>query len=211
MSLKKIAAVMIAGIFAFSLMAGTADAARGGAKLGGARPKVTTPAPKTTSPSADKKVSPNNKDYSPSKTANEYSKTPPGVNPKSPGMPNTGTRWGNVMRGIGFFAGGMLLGSLLSNLLGFGGGFLGDVLGLLFNIILIYALFKFIMYVFRRFKNRGSSAERDNPYNDRNRIENSYNAVQHDKVVDLNKHNDGQSFTGDNYDAKSMADKYRNM
>lgn len=211
MKLKKITSIMVAAAMVFSLAVCTADAARGGAKLGGA-PKISAPAPKAVTPSASqKKTGPNNKEYAPSKNANEYNKTAPKTGTGQPAAaPNTGTRWGNVMRGIGFLAGGMLLGHLLSNMLGMGGGFMADVLGLLFNIILVYAVFKLIMYVIRRFRNRGKGTGYTSQYTDYNTIDNDYRTAdnnQNFKIQDIGQPSQG----GDGYDAKTMADKYRNM
>lgn len=211
MNFRKITSVMVAAALVLSVTAGTTDAARGGAKLGGA-PKISTPAPKATTPStSQKKTGPNNKEYAPSKNANEYNKTAPQSGTgQAATAPNTGTRWGNVMRGIGFFAGGMLLGHLLSNMLGMGGGFLADVFGLLFNIILVYAVFKLILYVIRRFRNRGKGTGYSSPYTDYNTIDNDYKASHNSrgfKIQDIGQ----PSNNGADYDAKTTANKYRNM
>lgn len=59
------------------------------------------------------------------------------------------------MRGIGLFAGGMFLGSMLSSLFGLGNfGWAADFLGLLFNVVLIYVLFKAVSAVWRDIRDR---------------------------------------------------------
>ena len=59
------------------------------------------------------------------------------------------------MRGIGLFAGGMFLGSMLSSLFGLGNfGWAADFLGLLFNVVLIYVLFKAVSAVWRAIRDR---------------------------------------------------------
>lgn len=229
MKLKNVLNIGIAAVFAVTMLlgAGTADAAKGGAKLGGfGAPKVTAPAPKATAPSpsggaATKKVdSPNTKEYAPSKAANEHSatapKAQPGVGAANPAA-NTGTRWGNMLRGMGFFAGGMLLGSLLSNMLGMGGGFLGDLLGVLANVVMIYLVYKLIRFgisaIFNR-KRKNDGYDNTNPYNpySSNRQDNGrMNATPLD-VQDAAPWNpSGPAQNGNGYDPKSTADRYRKM
>lgn len=66
------------------------------------------------------------------------------------------------MRNIGLLAGGMMLGSLLGHLFGFGAsGFMADVLGLLMNGILIYVGIRLVFWLIARF--RGNGTERS-PY-----------------------------------------------
>ena len=66
------------------------------------------------------------------------------------------------MRNIGLLAGGMVLGSLLGHLFGFGAsGFMADVLGLLVNGILIYVGIRLVFWLIARF--RGNGTERS-PY-----------------------------------------------
>lgn len=68
---------------------------------------------------------------------------------------NRSSAWGGAMRGIGLFAGGMFLGSMLSSLFGMGNfGWAADFLGLLFNVVLIYVLFKAVSAVWRAIRDR---------------------------------------------------------
>lgn len=227
MKLRNVLNVGIAVVFAATMMMGigSADAAKGGAKLGGfSAPKVTAPAPKATAPSggtATKKAdSPNTKEYAPSKAASEHSATAPkaqqapgAVNPAA----NTGTRWGNMLRGMGFFAGGMLLGSMLSHMLGMGGGFLGDLLGVLANVVIVFLVYKLIRFgisaIFNRKKNNGGfdNTSPYNPYSSNSQDDGRMNATQMD-VRDAAPWNQAsQSRGGNDYDPKSTADRYRRM
>lgn len=68
------------------------------------------------------------------------------------------SRWGSALRNIGLFAGGMFLGSMLSSMFGMG-GFMGDVLGLIANVILIGIVVMIIMAIYRKLfgkKNEGN-------------------------------------------------------
>ena len=123
----------------------TAYAAKGGAKM--SIPK-SAPAPKAPAASAtsnantSKSVSGNGSSYAPSKDAKSLEKNAPAANAKSnTAAANANTqsssRLGSIMRGIGIFAGGMLLGSMLSHLFGMGSGMFADIMGLLMNGLLI--------------------------------------------------------------------------
>ena len=61
------------------------------------------------------------------------------------------------MRGIGLFAGGMFLGSMLSHFFGWGSlGWGADILGLLVNIFIFYLVIKGITSLWRWLRNRRS-------------------------------------------------------
>ncbi|WP_294024138.1 hypothetical protein [uncultured Megasphaera sp.] len=65
------------------------------------------------------------------------------------------SRLGSVMRGIGFFAGGMFLGSMLSHLFGWGSlGWGADILGLLVNIFILYLVIKGAAALWRWLRDR---------------------------------------------------------
>ena len=112
----------------------TAYAAKGGAKM--SIPK-SAPAPKapaagvTSNGSTSKSVSGNGSSYAPSKDAKSLEKNAPAANAKSNAAAanantQSSSRLGSIMRGIGIFAGGMLLGSMLSHLFGMGSGMFAD-------------------------------------------------------------------------------------
>ncbi len=155
MKMKKLGAVLMAAAFMMSASAGVADAAKGGARI--SVPKVSAPAPKASAPaksssssasSEAKKDTPNTKDYAPSKKASEYGESAPTAKSNTTASTNSaaaantaansGTRWGSALRTMGMLAGGMMLGSMLSSLFGFGAGsWLADVLGVVANIAII--------------------------------------------------------------------------
>ena len=185
MNLKKIlAAAMIGSLTAWtapicvpadmgSPIFSQAEAAKGGARIA---PRSAPAAPKSSpsSSSSGKAVSGNGSGYAPSKSANQLDKNAPAANatksaPAS-GAANTAnksTGWGSALRNIGLFAGGMLLGSMLSSMLGMGGAF-GDIMGVLMNIVLAAAVFIAIRWAWNRFRSRKednvyqSSASRSN-------------------------------------------------
>ena len=65
------------------------------------------------------------------------------------------SRLGSVMRGIGLFAGGMFLGSMLSHLFGWGSlGWGADILGLLVNIFILYLVIKGAAALWRWLRDR---------------------------------------------------------
>lgn len=141
-----------------------ADAAKGGARISAPRPRpAAAPRPAPVQPGDNKAARPN-QEYKPSKPASQAAPTAPKATPAPAAAPaaNAGTPWGGMMRNIGLLAGGMMLGSLLGQLFGFGGsGFLADLLGLLMNGLLIYAGIRLVLWLIARF--RGRSAAK-NPY-----------------------------------------------
>lgn len=211
MKFKKILAVLMVGAVtaayspivldgAFSV----AYAAKGGAKIRSSAPKASKPAPKSNA--AEKKASPNNKDYAPSKKAADLEKNAPAANAKAPAnkaanTQQSGSKWGNTLRNIGLFAGGMMLGSLLSNALGLGGlgGMMGDILGLLMNVVLFGAAFMAIRWLWNRFRHKGANVQESGMRN----VTPQSPSAPHGDILDI------QPPTGD-YDAKSTADRYRN-
>lgn len=171
MERKKIMAVIAAG---FLTMAAAGLPENAEAAIGGMRaPRMTTPRINTPRPQTPRANSPlqnarPNQQYHPSQKAGDIPSAAPRAASPSPragmnSVPYHGTRWGNMLRGMGLFAGGMMLGGLLGNLFGFGAGsFMGDFFGLLINGLLIYFVFHFLSRLWSSF--RGSAARRENPY-----------------------------------------------
>ena len=144
----------------------TAYAAKGGAKM--SIPK-SAPAPKapaagaTNNANTSKSVSGNGSSYAPSKDAKSLDKNAPAANAKSnTAAANTNaqssSRLGSIMRGIGIFAGGMLLGSMLSHLFGMGSGMFADILGLLMNGLLIVVAIMAVRWLWNKFRGNKTSA-----------------------------------------------------
>ena len=155
-----------------------------------------------------KAVSGNNKEYKPSKNAKELTNgaptaksattTTPNANAKA--NTNTGTGFGNTLRNIGLFAGGMMLGGLIGSLLGdFGGGLLGDVLGLIFNLAIFYALYRGGRYLWDKCKGNRQS---QNKIEDRQPID-----ITPPQASDY----PNKLTIGMDYEAKKAADYYRQL
>ncbi len=129
--------------------------------------------------------------YQPSKSARDLNRTAP----TSPQM-NTGSRWGNTLRNIGLFAGGMFLGSMLASMFGFGGLF-GDILGLLANVAIFGLVVFAAMYLWKKFK---SPAQTQNP------VVNNFESQKQLQTFDQPRNDK----IGMDYDPKRTADFYRN-
>lgn len=212
----------------------TAYAAKGGAKLGGGSMRTPSAAPSTpkasapsSSSSSSKSVSGNGNSYQPSKSAKDLNKEAPAANSRANNSAATnannrnnantqqsGSRWGSALRNIGLFAGGMFLGSMLSHALGglgFGTGMLGDIFGLIFNIIMLVVLFMIIRWLWNKFRgnnnNRRGGSNGGNYYNnygDGNRDLNMRGPQDNSQRMSL--HDDAEQ----GYNAKRTADRYRN-
>ena len=123
------------------------QAAKGGIRMSAPRSAPAAPAPKAT----PKTNTNNNTSSAQSQTRNQS--TAPRTNANT--TTNRSSACGGAMRGIGLFAGGMFLGSMLSSLFGLGNfGWAADFLGLLFNVVLIYVLFKAVSAVWRAIRDR---------------------------------------------------------
>lgn len=96
-----------------------------------------------------------NKSYSPTKPADNVTKTDPAKTSTNPTTPATASKPG-FFSGGGFMK-GLMIGGLAGMLFGglFGGmGFLGNILGLLVNIVAIFALIMVIRFVYVYFRDR---------------------------------------------------------
>ncbi len=228
MKLKKILSSVIIGAIIltvpiitnnFDFNISTVEAAKGGAKISlpKSTPKVNlqkTPATSNsaktpaTSSNADKaksndeskSVSGGGKEYKPSQNAKDLQSNAPAAKSNNTNI-NTGSTFGNTLRNIGLFAGGMMLGGLIGSLLGdFGSGFFGDVLGLLFNVIMIYAAYKGVRYLWNKFQGNKNKTQ--------NKIE-DFQPIDVTPPQAINYPN--QSTIGMDYDSKRAAEHYRNL
>ena len=191
-----------------------AYAARGGAHVSAPRTSAPRTAPSTSKPSTSNTQS---KDYKPSQDAKSIpDKAPSAARTNTPNTTQSGSRWGNVMRNIGLFAGGMFLGSMLGQLFGMGGGLMSDILGLLMNVLIVCA----VVFVLRKLWNhfRGSRRQHANPYAstmrpDRESSQRPINITPHSTQRDVSTASRqnmpaGRSEDG-GYDPKRTADRYR--
>ena len=236
-----LAAVLAGTVFAFAPATGIGSqiapslglhgpsivyAAKGGVRIAPSAPKAAPAAPKATSPDTHKSVSGNGGSYAPSKSAKDLEKTAPGANSANAGTnakagtaanTQSGSRLGSIMRGVGLLAGGMFLGSMLSHLFGFGGGMMSDMLGLLMNILLFAVAFMVIRALLRRFLG-GSRSSRDS-YQQRwqEPLHTQAQQPRRPDIIDIQpseSHSTHEHAAGGNIngsDARSIADKYRNM
>jgi hypothetical protein len=200
MKLKKIVTIVLVCSFAFSSVA---FAAIGGAKFSAPRaPSISTPS-KTSSATTSSNA------YTPSKNAQSLSKDAPATSTKSATTPATSSSpWGGMMRNVGLFAGGMFLGSMLSNMFGMGGMGMGsDIMGLLMNVVLLGAIFMIGRSLWNKFQNKGNNvnhfarSQQDvSPYRNKYDIASKQNDEELPNIIP--KHN--------SYQSKSKADEYRN-
>lgn len=159
MKLKKIAVLCLAGLViaaAAPVVSTPVFAARGGVRVS---------APKAL-PSGSKGTVRNN---TTNRTTNNQTNQQARQNAQQANArTNTQTRtnqssgWGSAMRNIGLLAGGMFLGSMLSSLFGWGNmGFMADILGVMFNIILLLVIVSLISHLWRKFRGKKNTSDDD--------------------------------------------------
>ena len=154
MNFKKILAIVMVCVFAFSGI-GMAKAKGGGFKAPASTTKSLTPStkstttttPKTDAPKTNATEAPKSNATTNNASTNTANKTNTTTNTAN--NQQSGSRWGSALRNIGLFAGGMFLGSMLSNMFGLG-GFMGDILGLIANVVLIGIVVMIIMAIYRK-------------------------------------------------------------
>ncbi len=230
MKIKSIAAVVTAAIIAVSaagaFVPSSAEAARGGARI--SSPRISAPAPRTSTPHSSSSSSSSsstarpNQQYRPSQKASDIPSTVPSARTGSSAarsgasaQASSGTRWGGMLRNIGLFAGGMMLGGLLSSMFGFGGmGFMADFMGLIMNAVIIFAVIKLVMWGVSKFfsKKRDDDPYRSQRYNgkyDARRatidVDADYEPIEDIKPPKSAMRGNG----GTDYEPKRTADWYR--
>lgn len=127
-TMKKLMLLTFVFVFAFHAVS---FAAVGGSKVRTApsRPSTTQSAP---APSSN---------YKPSAPASSYTEKAPAAKSANPQTTAQQPASGGFMRNFGMFGGGMLLGGLLGSMFGFGHtGMFANMMGILFNIMLIAAI-----------------------------------------------------------------------
>lgn len=156
MNFKKILAIVMVGVFAFSgIGMAKAKSGGGGFKAPASTTKSVTPStkstttttPKTDAPKTNATEAPKSNATTNNASTNTANKTNTTTNTAN--NQQSSSRWGSALRNIGLFAGGMFLGSMLSNMFGLG-GFMGDILGLIANVVLIGIVVMIIMAIYRK-------------------------------------------------------------
>ena len=102
--------------------------------------------------------------YKPSAPANSYTnKAPDAKSATGQTMPpNTGSSW---MRNAGLFGGGMMMGSLLSSMMGYGGyGMMANIMGALFSFLPIILIFMLGRVLWNRYKSKQKNYYQKNNY-----------------------------------------------
>lgn len=165
MKFKRILAIVMVCIFAFSGIGMAKVKSGGGIKAPTSTTKSLAPSTKsntnsnTTAPKTEAPKS-NTTEQAKTNTTNNATTNSTAKSNTTNTVNNqqSGSRWGSALRNIGLFAGGMFLGSMLSNMFGFG-GFMGDILGLIANVVLIGIVVMIVMALYRKFfgkKNEGN-------------------------------------------------------
>jgi predicted lipid-binding transport protein (Tim44 family) len=120
-------------------------------------PAVSRPAAAPTSPN----TAPG---YKPSAPAKSYNDKAPAAAPKSQqaAQPSTGS---SFLRNAAMIGGGMLLGSMLGNMFGFGAnGMFAEIIGVLFNLMLVFLVVFGLRYAWTRYQANKAKKENENPY-----------------------------------------------
>jgi hypothetical protein len=150
--LKKLLLFTVLFMFAFQSLSFAAASSSRGVSAPKSAPRVSQPAPTAPAPTAPAS-SGTTSGYKPSAPATSYSDKAPAtaVKPSQPmQQPSTGS---SFLRSAAMIGGGMLLGSMLGNMFGFGSsGMFAQVIGLLFNIMLVVLLFMAGRYAWNRFR-----------------------------------------------------------
>ncbi|SJZ98914.1 hypothetical protein [Megasphaera cerevisiae] len=134
----------------------------GGVRMSAPASKALPTAPQKTSPNTNSSAKGTGTTGAQSQTGQPKTDTQAGTQAKTN---QTGSAWGGTMRNIGLLAGGMFLGSMLSSLFGWGNmGFMADILGVLFNVVLVMVVVSLGMSLWRKFRNRRSSSRNDDAY-----------------------------------------------
>lgn len=147
--MKKILALVLVLVFAFSSVS---FAAVSSSRTRSSSPSIGSSTTKS-APSQQTSPSTQGSTYTPSASANTYSDKAPASQAK-PGVQTPQQNNGGFWRNAGMFGGGMLLGSMLSSMFGFGNmGAMSSIFGMLFNIIILAAIVMGIRYLWNRFRN----------------------------------------------------------
>ncbi|WP_094604851.1 hypothetical protein SPSIL_018850 [Sporomusa silvacetica DSM 10669] len=128
------------------------------AAVSGSKSKISSPSAKPpTTQSAPTQNS--STEYKPSAPAQSYGEKAPAAAAKSNMQTPAQQNGSSFLRNAGLFGGGMLLGSMLGGMFGFGGsGMFANIIGMLFNIILLAGVVMAGRFLWMKFKNRNNSS-----------------------------------------------------
>lgn len=159
MKLKKIAVVCLAGLViaaAAPVVSTPAFAARGGVRV--SAPKALPSGSKGTVRNNTTNRATNNQTNQQTRQNAQQANARTNTQTRT----NQSSGWGSAMRNIGLLAGGMFLGSMLSSLFGWGNmGFMADILGVMFNIILLLVIVSLISHLWRKFRGKKNTSDDD--------------------------------------------------
>ncbi|MCU6715103.1 hypothetical protein OCV58_09325 [Megasphaera butyrica] len=159
MNFKKIAVVCLAGLViaaAAPVVSTPAFAARGGVRV--SAPKALPSGSKGTVRNNTTNRATNNQTNQQTRQNAQQANARANAQTRT----NQSSGWGSAMRNIGLLAGGMFLGSMLSSLFGWGNmGFMADILGVMFNIILLLVIVSLISHLWRKFRGKKNSSDDD--------------------------------------------------
>lgn len=159
MKLKKIAVVCLAGLViaaAAPVVSTPVFAARGGVRV--SAPKALPSGSKGTVRNNTTNRATNNQTNQQTRQNAQQANARTNTQTRT----NQSSGWGSAMRNIGLLAGGMFLGSMLSSLFGWGNmGFMADILGVMFNIILLLVIVSLISHLWRKFRGKKNNADDD--------------------------------------------------
>lgn len=159
MNFKKIAVVCLAGLViaaAAPVVSTPAFAARGGVRV--SAPKALPSGSKGTVRNNTTNRATNNQTNQQTRQNAQQANARTNTQTRT----NQSSGWGSAMRNIGLLAGGMFLGSMLSSLFGWGNmGFMADILGVMFNIILLLVIVSLISHLWRKFRGKKNSSDDD--------------------------------------------------
>ena len=159
MKLKKIAVVCLAGLViaaAAPVVSTPVFAARGGVRV--SAPKALPSGSKGTVRNNTTNRATNNQTNQQARQNAQQANARTNTQTRT----NQSSGWGSAMRNIGLLAGGMFLGSMLSSLFGRGNmGFMADILGVMFNIILLLVIVSLISHLWRKFRGKKNTSDDD--------------------------------------------------
>jgi predicted lipid-binding transport protein (Tim44 family) len=147
--MKKLLVLTFLFIFALQSVSLAAVSSSKGSSAPRSSTSITQKAPSTS------QTSPNTSSgYKSSAPASSYSDKAPNAATTAKQQVQQQQSTGNsFLRSAAMFGGGMLMGSMLGNMFGFGSnGMFSEILGLLFNVLIVVLLFKAALYIWNRFR-----------------------------------------------------------